>query len=44
MPSVLMPYIGLTLLGARKSIRPVKLSDEVLTLLSVWSKLQIVCL
>jgi len=39
-----MPYSGLTLLGARKSIRPVTLSDEVLTLLSVWSKLQIVCL
>jgi len=28
-------------LGIRKSIQPVKLSDEVLVLLSVWSKVQI---
>jgi len=39
MPSVL----GLCRMGIRKSIRPVmKLSDEVLLWLSVWSKVQIV--
>jgi len=31
-------------LGVRKSIRPVKLSDEVLVWLSVWSEVQIVCI
>jgi len=31
-------------LGARKSIRPVKLSDKVLVWLSVWSEVQIVCI
>jgi len=31
-------------LGIRKSIRPVKLSDEVLVWLSVWSEVQIVCI
>jgi len=31
-------------LGVRKSIRPVKLSDDVLVWLSVWSEEQIVCI
>ena len=31
-------------LGVRKSIWPVKLSDEVLMWLSVWNKVQIVCI
>ena len=30
--------------GVRKSIQPVKLSDEVLVWLYVWSKVQIVCI
>ena len=31
-------------LGVRKNIRPVKMSDEVLAWLSVWSEVQIVCI
>jgi len=31
-------------LGIRKSIRPVKLSDEVLVWLSVWSEVQMICI
>ena len=40
MPSVLWHLW----LGVRKSIRPVKLTDEVLMWLSVWSEVHIVCI
>ena len=31
-------------LGVREDIRPIKLSDEVLAWLSVWSKVQMICI
>ena len=41
----MVAFIASTLLGIRKSIRPVtKLSDEALMWLSVWSAVQMICI
>ena len=42
--SVFSVFNVLCWMGGRKSIWPAKLSDEVLTWLSVWSEVQTVCI
>jgi len=39
-----LTYLLTYWLGVRKSVRPVKMSDEVLVWLSVWSEVQMVCI